>query len=570
VWTERRTCACARGKGTVDERSDVYSVGAMLYHLLGGRAPYVAAGTSSTPREILAAVLRGDPAPLERVAPDVARELASVCAKAMARDRARRYATMAELADDLRAFLENRVVRAHATGAFVELRKWMQRHRGVVAVLGVLFLVVLGAAIGFAVLYDHARDQRDLARRRLAFLEQNPSGYRVDLSGIPTLNDLVEDFEDGTLDLPLRTYADPALFEPRDGGIVIHRTDPETPVPALGLNDSLAVIRGDFELSVAFELEGFDAQDQGRRIFGVNVRRARDGVLVANVLRQARVEDGERFHEFAASLGNPSDLDLARARESAGGLRIKRTGHRVSTWWREASTWHELAAGEADPDELMFLVYAGGDEGAFRVRVDDLRFARMGEDEAALVVHETFDEGLGSSLLATGRAGVAAAVDGRLELECLANRTGESGVTLHPARYHLPGDFVASVDYELVEFEAPPEGTVVLRFLVTSDTDVAPTLASLALDASRPGTGSAEVASRDPVSFPAGSTGQLRLRREGARLALEHWDGAWREALAAEVPGDLRLTLHLATFERPATARVAVDELRIEGVHRRR
>ena len=250
----------------------------MLYHLLSGRPPYTSNGESSTPREILEAVLRGDPAPLEQVAPDVTRELAAVCTKAMARDPKRRYASMAELAEDLRAFLENRVVRAHASGPLVELSKWMQRHRGVVTVLAVLLAVLVGAAVGFALLYRLADEQRTLAERRLEYLEQHPSGSRVNLAGIPTLTSFTEDFEDGALDLPLRSYDNPNAYELRDGSLSLR---PGT--IGIGLNDSMAVIRGDFDLAVTFRLERFSPPDRGSLWFGVAVRRARDGMLVANV-----------------------------------------------------------------------------------------------------------------------------------------------------------------------------------------------------------------------------------------------------------------------------------------------
>ena len=76
----------------VDERSDVYSVGAMLYHLLAERAPYQGDESSSTAQQVLEAVLDGEPDQLGRVAPTVDAELAAICARAMARDRERRYA----------------------------------------------------------------------------------------------------------------------------------------------------------------------------------------------------------------------------------------------------------------------------------------------------------------------------------------------------------------------------------------------------------------------------------------------------------------------------------------------
>jgi WD40 repeat protein/tetratricopeptide (TPR) repeat protein len=125
---------------TLDERSDVYAVGAMLYTLLAGRRPYAGRGSRQSTHEVVEAVLRGPPEPLHAISRDAPPELVSICERAMARAKEARYATMNALGDDLRAFLENRVVRAHRTGAMAELRKWIVRNRAVAAAIAVLIV----------------------------------------------------------------------------------------------------------------------------------------------------------------------------------------------------------------------------------------------------------------------------------------------------------------------------------------------------------------------------------------------------------------------------------------------
>jgi WD40 repeat protein/serine/threonine protein kinase len=132
----------------MDERSDIYSVGAMLYHLLCGQAPYVSDQKSKSPREILGEVRSAPPQSVERVAPQASGELASVCAKAMARDREQRYSTMADLAQELRDYLEGRVVQAHRTGPFIELFKWVRRNKAAAVALAA---VITGLATTTAV-----------------------------------------------------------------------------------------------------------------------------------------------------------------------------------------------------------------------------------------------------------------------------------------------------------------------------------------------------------------------------------------------------------------------------------
>jgi formylglycine-generating enzyme required for sulfatase activity len=75
-------------------------------------------------------------------------ELVAICEKAMAREKSERYASMQELAEELRAYLGDRVVKAHRTGAFAELTKWVRRNRGMAAAIAAACLVaILGAVV---------------------------------------------------------------------------------------------------------------------------------------------------------------------------------------------------------------------------------------------------------------------------------------------------------------------------------------------------------------------------------------------------------------------------------------
>ncbi len=126
-------------------RSDVYSIGAMIYHLLVGQAPYVQANVRLTPHTVLAMVILGSPRPIREFTQDVPPELEAICEKAMARDPAERYADTNELANDLRAYLEGRVVHAFEGGAWAEARKWVRRNKSLaMALASVVVLAICG------------------------------------------------------------------------------------------------------------------------------------------------------------------------------------------------------------------------------------------------------------------------------------------------------------------------------------------------------------------------------------------------------------------------------------------
>jgi len=87
----------ARGE-KVDARSDLFSLGVMLYEMITGRVPF--AGT--TPGEVIASILRDEPTPLGECAPDAPREFERIVGKALRKDRAERYQTASELGADLK------------------------------------------------------------------------------------------------------------------------------------------------------------------------------------------------------------------------------------------------------------------------------------------------------------------------------------------------------------------------------------------------------------------------------------------------------------------------------------
>lgn len=154
----------------VDERADVYALGAMLYFLLVGAPPH--AGSSGM--EAVAAAAVGGVEPVERKEPAAPPDLVAIVRKAMAREPEARYPSALELAEDLRRFQTGRLVRAHAYSAGELVRRFVRRHRAEVVLAAVLSAAVVAAvAIGFVAVRHQARvaeAERDRAERINDFL----------------------------------------------------------------------------------------------------------------------------------------------------------------------------------------------------------------------------------------------------------------------------------------------------------------------------------------------------------------------------------------------------------------
>ncbi len=183
---------------------DVYAAGAILYQLLTGRLPYVDPQARYNAHVTWLMVRTGPPKSVSSLAPDRPAELVAICEKAMARDVDQRYPSMAALAEDLRAFLEGRVVHAFETGAWADARKWIVRNRALAFSLTAAILGLAGGLVASLILHAYAtRNEKaaieernkvlqiSTAKRLEELLADSEKLWPVHSSSIPAMQDWI-------------------------------------------------------------------------------------------------------------------------------------------------------------------------------------------------------------------------------------------------------------------------------------------------------------------------------------------------------------------------------------------
>jgi eukaryotic-like serine/threonine-protein kinase len=154
----------ARGDtAAISARSDVYSLGAVLYQIVTGRAPFV----SDSVLETLEQVVHCDPLQPRVLKPDLPIDLESICMKALQKDPDNRYQSCADLASDLRRYLRGEAVLARPIGRWQLLARWCRHNPWIAWPTAVAsFFVVATAIVSLAAWQITASQANTIAAER--------------------------------------------------------------------------------------------------------------------------------------------------------------------------------------------------------------------------------------------------------------------------------------------------------------------------------------------------------------------------------------------------------------------
>lgn len=184
----------------VDHRSDIFSLGVVLYEAISLRRPFHGATLS----DLLKTLAQGRPLSLRKICRSVPVDLATICHKAIEFDRKQRYQTAAHFSADLRCFLDGQPILARPPSAFRRLRMWGRAH--ILMLLGIIISLLTTSLIALSMLYVTQR-RAALGRLDISDVHRNAKVFvarQLDQHSFESPQELIS--------APVTVYLRPGLY----------------------------------------------------------------------------------------------------------------------------------------------------------------------------------------------------------------------------------------------------------------------------------------------------------------------------------------------------------------------
>jgi len=353
----------AAGRVTVDHRTDVYSLGAVLYELLTLQRPF----PGKSREEVLTAVLTHDPRPPRRFNGKIPVDLETICLKALEKNPERRYRTAGELAQDLRRYLQGGLIQARRAGVVRRTVKSVRRHptAAVAVVLSIAFLMVIGGVMRLSTKREAAEStERATAQARLALTEGD---YEAALAHIDDALSIDPERPDARqirarllirLDRPVEAYEDAQRVlasNPDDwtahlvlAGLAKGGWDRTRNLPTISAEEHIAFVESRApDTADAYYLRSLAADSPTKALELLDRALSIDPVHVDSVL--AKIRRLEEVKDYPAALEECDRLVLLRPK-SAEIRRVRAWLNRQSGDWIGALAEMDRAI-ELDPDD---------------------------------------------------------------------------------------------------------------------------------------------------------------------------------------------------------------------------
>ncbi len=210
----------AEGSANIDLRTDVYSLGVMLYQMLTGTFPYEVEGSL---HDVLGRIMQADPVRPRSLNARIGDEIETIILKCLAKDRERRYQSAGELARDIERYLAGEPIEAKRDSGWYVLRKALARYRAAVGIAAGFVVLITAATIALGIMYRGQMVARQAAEQQRRLAESNEARAKDETAKAKAVTTLLQEmlssaspYEDKGPDYSVRQLLDDFVVGLRD------------------------------------------------------------------------------------------------------------------------------------------------------------------------------------------------------------------------------------------------------------------------------------------------------------------------------------------------------------------